>query len=73
MIGDEIKETTKLKDLAIHDLRRSMLAGLERLGAQPHVIGWPWGTAIGASETGLCMAGGQRLGSCNTRATPSVT
>jgi integrase len=38
MVGNEVKRASGLKDVTIHDLRRSCSSGLQRLGAPPHVI-----------------------------------
>src|SRR4029453_13968743 len=37
-LGAELKAATGLVDLTLHDLRRSMSSGLQRLGAPPPVI-----------------------------------
>jgi integrase len=47
-LGAELKATTGLVDLTLHDLRRSMTSALQRLGAPPHVIA----AALGHVETG---------------------
>jgi integrase len=47
-LGAELKAATGLVDLTLHDLRRSMTSGLQRLGAPPHVIA----AALGHVETG---------------------
>ena len=36
MVGDQLKAASGLKDVTIHDLRRSCSSGLQRLGAPPH-------------------------------------
>lgn len=47
-LGAELKAATGLADLTLHDLRRSMTSGLQRLGAAPHVLA----AALGHVETG---------------------
>lgn len=51
-VGGEVKRVTGLKDLWLHDLRRSTATGLQRLGAPPHVISVVLGHAREAGATG---------------------
>lgn len=44
-IGQDLKDVSGLRDVMIHDLRRTLSEGLERLGAPPHVVSMALGHA----------------------------